>query len=277
MRQFTLIKDVSAFCSQCRGKGKTLGFVPTMGYLHAGHISLVEKSVTTCDYTIVSIFVNPTQFGPQEDLDKYPRNLERDLQLLENAKADAVFFPTTNTMYPQGYKTYVGVEDLTSILCGKTRPTHFRGVTTVVAKLVNITQADYLFMGEKDFQQIIVLKRMLADLNFSAKIVRCPIIREEDGLAKSSRNVYLSEKDRRQAVSLHEAMQAAKAAYYQGITDIQRLTELVEAQIRDGKVDYIEFRSEEDLSVKETADDATRVFLAVYFDKTRLIDNLSLK
>ena len=170
-----------------------VGFVPTMGYLHEGHLSLVDAAVKSCDLVVVSIFVNPAQFGPSEDLGSYPRDFERDLALLKKHKVDYVFSPTAEEMYPPAYKTWVKVEDLSGILCGKTRPEHFKGVSTVVLKLINIVRPQFMYMGNKDFQQLAVLQRMASDLNLSVKIVGCPTIREEDGLAKSSRNLYLEE------------------------------------------------------------------------------------
>lgn len=179
---------------------QTIGFVPTMGYFHKGHLSLVAEANKNCDITVVSIFVNPSQFGPNEDFSSYPRDLQRDLELLNQYKVDYVFNPTPDQMYPAGYKTWINVEELSSILCGASRPGHFRGVATVITKLINIIKPSLMFMGEKDFQQIVVLQTMLKDLNFHTQIHPCPIIREADGLAMSSRNVYLNSEQRQQAL-----------------------------------------------------------------------------
>jgi len=176
---------------------KNIGFVPTMGYLHEGHLSLVEQSNKESDITIVSIYVNPTQFGENEDLQTYPRDIDRDLDLLCKYNVDAVFYPNNKEMYPEGYLTWVEVEKLSSLYCGRSRPTHFKGVSTIVSKLINIVRPLYLYMGEKDFQQIAVLKKMIEDLNYDTYIRPCPIVREIDGLALSSRNAYLNEKERR--------------------------------------------------------------------------------
>ena len=191
MRIFRTVKEVKNVVNILRKSGKTIGFVPTMGYLHEGHLSLARKSVSENDITIMSIFVNPTQFGPNEDLDKYPRDFERDEKLAEGAGVTYIFYPDVKEMYPDGYNTYVEVNDITKILCGKSRPTHFKGVTTVVCKLFNIINPDKAYFGQKDAQQVIVIKKMVRDLNMDLEIVVCPIVREEDGLAMSSRNSYL--------------------------------------------------------------------------------------
>ena len=192
MRLIDKISDMKAIIRSNRTMGKTIGFVPTMGYLHEGHLSLANKSVQDNDFTVMSIFVNPTQFGPNEDFEKYPRDMERDLRLAESAGVDVVFAPGVAEMYPEKYKTYVNVEDITGVLCGLSRPGHFRGVTTVVNKLFNIIEPHRAYFGQKDAQQVIVIKKMVRDLNMNLEIVTCPIIREIDGLAMSSRNVYFN-------------------------------------------------------------------------------------
>jgi len=197
-------------------KEKSVGFVPTMGFLHKGHLSLVEQSNKLCDHTVVSIYVNPSQFGANEDLGSYPRNMTRDLELLGQYKVDYVFCPTTEDMYPADYRTWINVEELGSVLCGASRPGHFKGVATIVLKLINIVHPNFMFMGEKDFQQIAVLRTMLKDLNLLTQIVPCPIVREPDGLAMSSRNSYLNPAERKQALCLSLAIQLARKLFAQG-------------------------------------------------------------
>ena len=265
--------------SQNWQKDKTIGFVPTMGFLHEGHLSLVEASTLQCDTTIVSIFINPSQFGANEDLSSYPRNMERDLQLLSSYKVDYVFIPTAEDIYPQFYRTWVNVEGISEVLCGASRPGHFRGVATVVLKLVNLVNPDLMFMGEKDFQQVAVLKTMLSDLNLHCKIVPCPIIREADGLAMSSRNTYLSGETRQQALCLSKAIHKAKQLYSQGIRDIKILLQAASKIIVDhnAEIDYIQFVHPETLLPVEIAETDTRMILAVKVGKTRLIDNAQLR
>ncbi len=258
--------------------GKTIGFVPTMGALHAGHLSLAAESNRRCDLTIVSIFVNPAQFGPSEDLSKYPRDLDRDLKLLSKHKVDYVFFPTEAMMYPKGYKTWIEVDKLSGVLCGASRPGHFKGVATVVAKLVNTVNPDLMFMGEKDYQQCVVLETMLRDLNFRTRIVRCPIVREPDGLALSSRNRYLSKTERKTALCLFRALNLARDLYSQGETNPAALRNKMSSLIEQagGKINYIAFVNQGSLAPVKKLTSSTRVLLAVYVGKTRLIDNLSL-
>lgn len=260
-------------------KDKKIGFVPTMGYLHEGHLSLVKKSNEICDFTIVSIYVNPSQFGKNEDLDKYPQDLQRDLDLLSRYKTDAVFTPMNSEMYPEGYKTWVEVDNLSSLYCGASRPGHFRGVTTIVLKLINLVKPDLMFMGEKDFQQIAVLNKMIADLNIDTKIVPCPIIRENDGLAMSSRNAYLNEIERLQARCLNQALIEAGELYKKGIHDLAvirtSMQDIIESQ--NGKIDYIEFINPVTLDRADSPVQNTHILLAVYIGSTRLIDNRSLE
>jgi len=257
---------------------QTIGFVPTMGYFHKGHLSLVAEANKNCDITVVSIFVNPSQFGPNEDFSSYPRDLQRDLELLNQYKVDYVFNPTPDQMYPAGYKTWINVEELSSILCGASRPGHFRGVATVITKLINIIKPSLMFMGEKDFQQIVVLQTMLKDLNFHTQIHPCPIIREADGLAMSSRNVYLNSEQRQQALCLSLAIKQAQEQYKQGIDDPQILKKnAFDLIIRaGGRIDYIKFVDSVSLQEVKQAKDDTRILLAVFIGKTRLIDNAAL-
>ncbi|MFO7660431.1 MAG: pantoate--beta-alanine ligase [Candidatus Cloacimonadaceae bacterium] len=264
--------------SRLWGIGKKVGFVPTMGSLHEGHLSLVARSNQQCDITVVSIFVNPAQFGPQEDLSSYPRDLNRDLTLLDRYEVDYVFFPTAEMIYPEGFKSWITVEGLSDILCGVSRPGHFRGVATVVAKLVNLVNPDFMFMGEKDFQQCIVLETMLHDLNCHARVVRCPIVREKDGLAMSSRNKYLSEEERHNALCLFRSIKLAKSLYMTGETHPDKFSEQMSELITKagGKIDYIALVNKDTLQPVETVDNNTRVLLAVHIGKTRLIDNKNI-
>jgi pantoate--beta-alanine ligase len=246
-----------------------------MGYLHAGHLSLVDQARRQCDLVVVSIFVNPAQFAAGEDLASYPRDFKRDFDLLAAKGVDYVFFPAATDMYPADYSTWINVEGVSEVLCGSSRPSHFRGVATVVLKLVNIAYPNYMYMGEKDFQQIAVLNRMLTDLNLETVIVSCPIIREADGLAMSSRNKYLDEQQRQEALCLYKCLQKAKEKYARGIRFasqiIPQLKEIIEQH--NGSIDYLEFRDQSTLEKAEVLDYNSRLFLAVYIGKTRLIDN----
>jgi len=259
--------------------GKRIGFVPTMGYFHQGHLSLVAEANKQSEITVVSIFVNPSQFGPNEDFDCYPRDMQRDLELLSNYKVDYVFSPSSEQMYPQDYRTWVEVEGISSILCGASRPGHFRGVATVILKLINILKPNLMFMGEKDFQQVTVLKKMLKDLNCITQIVPCHIIREDDGLAMSSRNIYLNPEQRKQALCLFKAIQQAQTQYKQGIRETIFLQKEAADLVKKfgGIVDYISFVEPNTLQEVAIADDNTRIMLAVFIGKTRLIDNAPLK
>ena len=206
MIRATKIDEVKANVREWKKAGLTIGLVPTMGYLHEGHASLIERARRECDKVIVSDFVNPIQFGPKEDLATYPRDFEADCKLCEGLGADLIFHPEPDEMYLDGFHSYVGVDTLSTELCGKSRPIHFNGVCTVVSKLFNITEADKAYFGEKDAQQLAIVKRMVRDLNFNIEIVGCPIIREEDGLAKSSRNTYLNDDERKKALIIHQAL-----------------------------------------------------------------------
>jgi pantoate--beta-alanine ligase len=257
---------------------KTLGFVPTMGALHEGHLSLVRLSKSNCDLSTVSIYVNPSQFGPQEDFGRYPRNLERDLALLADNGADYVFLPDNEQMYPAGYKTWVEVEGLSSILCGNSRPGHFRGVATIVLKLVQIVKPDLMFMGMKDFQQVVVLETMLRDLNSDTQIFRCPIVRESDGLAMSSRNMYLSPEERAKALCLSQTLDMARQMVDAGTKRAEEVILAAEDKINaaGGRIDYIGLVNGSTLQPQDAIDQDTRMLLAVYIGNTRLIDNGSL-
>lgn len=256
-----------------------LGLVPTMGYLHPGHISLVERARLECASVGVSIFVNPTQFGPNEDLDKYPRNLEKDLKLLEAAGADLVWMPTPDIVYPPGFQTWVAVEGLTSPLEGAMRPGHFRGVTTVVAKLFNAFQPQKAYFGQKDAQQAAVIRRMTRDLDFPIDVVICPTVREPDGLAMSSRNAYLGAEERRAATVLFRALGAARAAYDAGERDAEALRRLMKETIEAeplAKMQYVSCADYDTLEELQTVEGKALLSMAVYLGKTRLIDNFVL-
>ena len=261
-----------------RQQSGKIGFVPTMGYLHEGHLSLVKEAKKRSEIVVVSIYVNPSQFSPSEDLSNYPRDFDRDVNLLANLQVDYIFFPSNEEMYPDNYKTWVAVEDLTNVLCGKSRPDHFRGVTTIVTKLMNIVNPTYMFMGEKDFQQFAVLKQMGNDLNFPTEIIGCPLIREKDGLAMSSRNKYLSEEQHMQALTLNNSLILAQKLYSSGIVKsaiiIESMRKLIEQT--DGKVDYIEIVDSNSLQSIDKLFVGCRVLLAVYIGKTRLIDNIEI-
>jgi pantoate--beta-alanine ligase len=270
------IPEMKRWSERARESHKTLGFVPTMGSLHAGHMSLVQKSVSTCDVTVASIFINPAQFGENEDLDTYPRNIADDQRLLESAGVDVLFLPSRRDMYPEGYKTFVSVEGITEHLCGKSRPGFFRGVATVVLKLFNIVRPHTGFFGNKDWQQANVVETLLRDLNLDATIERLPILREADGLAKSSRNLYLSKDERTPARSLSEALELARKKILNG----QFSAEIIRQEIRkkiekndSAQIDYISICDPESFIEQDEIQDKSLIALAVHIGKTRLIDN----
>jgi len=266
-------------CRQVKRNGKTLGFVPTMGALHDGHLSLVRASKSRCDVTAVSIFVNPLQFGPSEDFAKYPRALERDVQLLEPLGVDLLFVPRMDEMYSRGAKTYVVVEEISERLDGASRPGHFRGVATVVAKLLGIVRPDYAFFGQKDAAQVAVLRKMVSDLNLDVELVVCPIVREKDGLAMSSRNAYLTPEQRQQALVLYRSLMRVKAAADAGERDTTKLIEIgkqVIAEEPGSRLDYFAIVDPDTLD--PVTEVAPRVLIAVaaYVGTARLIDNIVL-
>jgi pantoate--beta-alanine ligase len=253
-----------------------LGLVPTMGYLHHGHLSLVERARAECASVGVSIFVNPTQFGPNEDLNSYPRNLDADLKLLDAAGVDLVWIPTPDIVYPPGFQTWVDVEGLTSPLEGAMRPGHFRGVTTVVAKLFNAFQPQKAYFGQKDAQQAAVIRRMTRDLDFPVDVVICPTVREPDGLAMSSRNSYLNPEERRAATVLFRALSAAKAAHDSGEQNAESLRTLMRGMIESeplAKLQYVSCADYDTLEELQTVSDRALLSMAVHIGKTRLIDN----
>jgi pantoate--beta-alanine ligase len=249
-----------------------------MGYLHEGHLSLIDASVNENDITVCSIFVNPTQFGPNEDYEVYPRDEERDFSLLKNRKCDVVFCPDVKEMYSTDKKVYVDVDELSDVLCGAKRPGHFRGVLTVVAKLFNIIGPDNAYFGEKDYQQFLILKKMVEDLNFPLNIKKVPIKREKDGLAMSSRNVYLNEKERKEAILLYKIINFVKKEVRNGMktSDVLNMIDNFIEQNADLSImrkDYVEIRNEKNLKIDEYINENSRIFLAFYCGKTRLIDN----
>jgi len=264
-----------------RSAGKTIGFVPTMGFLHDGHLSLMRRARQENDLVVVSIFVNPTQFGPNEDLAAYPRDSRRDTALMQSVVVDFAFFPEAEVIYPRGFNTYVEVQgSITQVLCGKSRPTHFRGVTTVVAKLFNLVAPDRAYFGQKDAQQVAVIRQMVRDMDFDLQVVACPIQREPDGLAMSSRNTYLSPRQRADAVILHHSLREAERQIQK---DGQRSAREVVQSIRerigtvpDAVIDYVEVVRADDLTALESLEGEILIALAVKFGKTRLIDNLQL-
>lgn len=261
------------------GLPEPVGLVPTMGYLHEGHLSLVRRARAECASVVASIFVNPTQFGPQEDLAAYPRDLPRDLRLLEEACVDLVWIPPAEIMYPPGYQTWVYVEEVTKSLEGARRPTHFRGVATVVAKLLNTVQPQKAYFGQKDAQQAVVIRRMVKDLNFPLDVVVCPIVREPDGLAMSSRNVYLNPAERKAATILFKALQTAQQAFEGGESEADSLRKIVEEVVETEELAVLQYASCADPeTLQELTGTVERGLLsmAVFFGRTRLIDNIIL-
>jgi len=274
VKEISKMKEISKFWKR---QGYKIAFVPTMGFLHGAHLALVKKAKELGDKTVVSIFVNPLQFGPKEDFREYPRDLERDLALLEKEKVDAVFIPETEEMYPPDFQTYVEVTKLTTGLCGAFRPGHFKGVTTVVLKLFNIVNPDIAIFGEKDYQQLQVIKQMIKDLNLDIEIVAHPTVREKDGLAMSSRNIYLSSAERESATSLYKALLLAQKLIKEGERDSQKIKEEMEKFIYSfpfTKVQYIEFVDPQTLDPIDKINKPVLCALAVYVGKARLIDNM---
>lgn len=279
------IEEVRKNVKEWKKEGLIIGVVPTMGALHAGHASLIKKAVEKCDKVIVSVFVNPIQFGPSEDFDKYPRTLEADVKLAEEIGADLIFAPSADEMYGEGQRlsndtlTYVAPPFFyVNKLCGKSRVGHFDGVCTVVMKLFNITQADYGFFGQKDAQQLIILRKMVKDLNVPIELIGCPIVREESGLALSSRNKYLDAEGKENALALNKILNNIKACYNKGINDISALKETAFQFLNEAHdLEYLEFVDKDNLEDKEKADDNTLVLIACRVNEVRLIDNITLK
>lgn len=272
------INEVRNIVKEWKSQGLTVGFVPTMGYLHEGHESLIKKANEENDRVVVSIFVNPIQFGPKEDLSTYPRDLDRDTILCKSAGADIIFHPENEEMYYKDFSTFVDMSGLTDELCGKSRPTHFKGVCTVVTKLFNIVAPHRAYFGEKDAQQLAVIRRMVRDLNIDVEVVGCPIIREEDGLAKSSRNTYLSKEERIAATILSKSLAIAKEKIENGERVASNIIDLITEIIRTeplAKVDYIQVVDSFSIEPVATLDKSILVAIAVFIGKTRLIDNFT--
>lgn len=277
MKIATTIEEVRAQVRAWRKEGLTVGLVPTMGYLHEGHASLVSTSVGQCDRTVASVFVNPTQFGPGEDLETYPRDFDHDCALLESLGCDMVFHPEVSEMYPEGFATYVEIQsDMPKQLCGKTRPIHFRGVCTVVSKLFNIVTPDKAFFGQKDAQQLAIIRRMVRDLSIGIEIVGCPIVREADGLAKSSRNTYLSADERKAALVLSQSVFLGQKMAEEGETDADKIVAAMTAHIEAeplARIDYVSAVDGVTMMPVHEIRGTVLVAMAVYIGKTRLIDN----
>jgi len=277
MKIITEIADMQEQSELLRKQGKKIGFVPTMGYLHQGHLSLVREAKKRSDVVVMSIFVNPTQFGPNEDFEDYPRDFDRDRELAQAAGCDIIFYPEARQVYPEPYLTYVEVEKITRVLCGASRPGHFRGVTTIVAKLFNMVKPHLAVFGQKDAQQAIVIKRMVKDLNFDIEIVVAPIVREPDGLAMSSRNSYLTPEQRAQAPILYQSLMKAKEMIEAGERNAELIKKHMQAMIRQqpaAVIDYIEIVDTTNLEPLAELHGEVLIALAVKVGKPRLIDNI---
>lgn len=270
------IQETRAQVKEWKSQGLKVALVPTMGYLHEGHRSLIDRARKENDKVVVSIFVNPMQFGPNEDLDSYPRDLDRDSKICEDGGVDLIFHPEVEEMYGPDFCAYVDMHTLPEKLCGASRPVHFRGVQTVVSKLFHIIPADRAYFGQKDAQQLAIIRRMVIDLDFDIEIIGCPIIREDDGLAKSSRNTYLSEEERRQAVILNQSLEAAVKAIDEGETDAGKVKALIVDTLNTcplAKIDYVEVVSFDTIQPVERVEGPVLIAIAVYIGTTRLIDN----
>ena len=278
MEVFRTVEEMRKASAKWHAEGARIALVPTMGYLHAGHISLVEIAHKHAEKVVVSIFVNPTQFGPTEDLDKYPRDFERDSKACEKAGVDAIFAPTPDVMYSPDFSTWVVEETLSKPMCGVTRPIHFRGVCTVCLKLFNIVRCETAIFGRKDAQQALIIQRMVRDLNVPIDIITAPLVREADNLAMSSRNRYLSPEEHQRALSLSRGILAAEAAWKAGEKSGEALIGIVRKSVEaaQGKIDYIVLNSQDTLQPLERADRPALLAAAVYFGTTRLIDNVFL-
>ena len=278
MQIIKTVEELRPIIQEWRSQGLSVGLVPTMGYLHAGHKSLIVKAVSENDRVVVSDFVNPTQFGANEDLSTYPRDLERDAAVCQEAGAALVFHPEPEEMYAPDSCTFVDMDSLTKGLCGKSRPTHFRGVCTVVCKLFHIVTPDRAYFGQKDAQQLAVIRRMVRDLNFGISIVGCPIVREADGLAMSSRNAYLGEEERKAALILHSSLALGEKMLEEGERDARKVREAILGRLNTeplARVDYVELVDAESLEPVEKAEKPILAAIAVYIGQTRLIDNFT--
>ena len=280
MRVVKTIKEVRDQVSAWKNEGLSIGFVPTMGYLHEGHQSLIRKSAEQNDRTVVSVFVNPIQFGPNEDLEAYPRDLERDKAAVEEAGGDLIFHPEPSEMYPGHFTSFIDTTETTELLCGAVRPIHFRGVCTVVGKLFNIVLPDRAYFGQKDAQQLATIRRFVRDLNFPVEVIACQIVRESDGLAKSSRNTYLSPVERQAATILSKSLMKGKEAIENGERDAKKVIDIITASLQSeplARIDYVEVVDFENIQRVERIAGETLVAIAVYIGKTRLIDNFVIK
>jgi len=276
MQIVSTINEVRAQVKEWKREGLIVGFVPTMGYLHEGHASLMKRARLDCDKVVASIFVNPMQFGANEDLDSYPRDLEADAKLCESIGVDLIFHPEVEEMYADGFCSFVDMNGLTKELCGKSRPIHFRGVCTVVSKLFHIVTPDKAFFGQKDAQQLAVIRRMVKDLNMDIEVVGCPIVREEDGLAKSSRNTYLNEEERKMALILSKTIRLGEKLAEDGMTNAKELVAAMKENLEKepmAKIDYVEAVSMDTIEKVDKIEGNVLVAMAVYIGKTRLIDN----
>jgi len=279
MQIATTIEAVKRCVAEARGAGKKVGLVPTMGALHVGHVSLMKAAAVRCECVVVSLFVNPTQFGPGEDFEKYPKPFEKDIEICREHGVAAVFAPAPAEMYPRENLTWVNVEELTEPLCGRSRPIHFRGVTTVCAKLFNIVGPDIAVFGQKDAQQAIIIQRMVSDLNMPLEIVVCPTVREPDGLAVSSRNRYLSPQQRRDATVIHRSLEQCRKLVESGVTDAQEIRRQMEAilkQVPALEIEYVSLLDADSLQAFERARGRILVAVAVRLGPARLIDNILL-
>jgi pantoate--beta-alanine ligase len=276
MKIISSIREMQVFSESARNSGQQISFVPTMGYFHDGHLSLMREGRQRADCLAISIYVNPTQFGPSEDFEKYPRNFERDKDLADGVGVDVIFYPEDKEMYPELYQTYVNVENVTENLCGMSRPGHFRGVTTVCAKLFNIVKPHCAIFGKKDFQQLVAIKRMVLDLNMDLEIIGMPIVREPDGLAMSSRNVYLRMEEREAALSLSRSLKIAREMYNEGERDVAAILAEVRKNIErhsHTNIDYAKICDTTTLKDIGLIERESVLALAVKINKTRLIDN----
>ncbi|WP_350342722.1 pantoate--beta-alanine ligase [Proteinivorax tanatarense] len=277
MKIINSVSDMQAFSKKEKLHGKKIGFVPTMGFLHKGHLSLVEEARSQNEIVVVSIFVNPTQFGEGEDFDIYPKNFHRDKELLEEMGVDVIFYPTVDEMYPRSYNTYVDVYKVTEKLCGASRPGHFKGVTTVVAKLFNCVLPDNAYFGLKDAQQVVVISKMVRDLHFPVTIVPCPIVREADGLALSSRNVNLKKDQREHATVLYQSLKKAEEMVENGCLDAEKIKKSIADKIKtypQAEIDYVEIVNFDTLEDIQVLKGKNLIALAVKIGKVRLIDNI---
>ena len=279
MKTIENISRMSTFVKMMKKEGKSIGFVPTMGCLHAGHLSLVKAAKKHTDVVVMSIFINPIQFGPGEDFKKYPRDLKHDEEMAREAGVDVIFYPSLEDMYPDGYATYVTVEELTSNLCGESRPDHFSGVATVVTKLFNIVKPEVVYFGQKDMQQALMIKKMVADLNMDIDVKMMPIVREADGLAMSSRNSYLSFGEREDAAIIYQSLERARSLIRDGEKDARKIIKAVEDMIntkQSARIEYVKVVDTKKLKDMKTISGEVAVAVAVFFGNTRLIDNITI-